>query len=86
MSKITKRQNISFKKSESIQFAAFTTKYSLTQEDKAKCMVEELMEVLPFTSQDTVGLLVKVLEAIPREVFSKKVLKLLYVDFEILFK
>lgn len=37
-------------------------------ENSEKCMVEELTEILPYNSPATVGLFLRVLEAIPREV------------------
>jgi hypothetical protein len=37
-------------------------------ENKEKCMVEELTEILPYNSPNTVSLFLRVLEAIPREV------------------
>ncbi|KAJ8687571.1 hypothetical protein QAD02_023365 [Eretmocerus hayati] len=49
--------------------AAYMANYSISQksQNKEKCMVEELVEVLPFNSSETVSLLVRVLEAIARE-------------------
>lgn len=37
-------------------------------ENQEKCMVEEVIEFLPYDSPATVELLLKVLEALPREV------------------
>ncbi|XP_011501749.1 PREDICTED: importin-13 [Ceratosolen solmsi marchali] len=49
--------------------AAFMANCSMSQmEDKGKCMVEELIEILPYNSPTTVSLFLRVLEAIPREV------------------
>ena len=42
--------------------------YSMSQEEREKCIVEEIMEILPYNSAATVNLLLQVLEAIPREV------------------
>lgn len=44
-------------------------KYSIsTAETKEKCMVEELAGILPYNRPDTTIFLLKVLEAIPKEV------------------
>ncbi|XP_003423892.1 importin-13 isoform X1 [Nasonia vitripennis] len=49
--------------------AAFMANSSMSQlENSEKCMVEELIEILPYNSPATVGLFLRVLEAIPREV------------------
>ena len=40
----------------------------MSQEEREKCIVEEIMEILPYNSAATVNLLLQVLEAIPREV------------------
>lgn len=37
-------------------------------EENGKSFVEELMELLPYNSPDTVGLLLKILEAVSKEV------------------
>ncbi|XP_014211303.1 importin-13 isoform X2 [Copidosoma floridanum] len=55
--------------------AAFSMKSSLSQSEerqREKCIVEELVEMLPYNSPETVGLLLRVLEAIPTEVRSDK--------------
>lgn len=53
----------------SFQLSAFLANCCLLDdEEREKGLVEELMEILPYNAPATVDLLLRVLEALPREV------------------